>query len=655
MVRGGNYAYLERYCRSAARDRFQPITKRGGIGFRVVIVGDLKPKPASPAAPVLDAAQAKQLQELSARTLGAAVEIENSAGMKFRFVPAGQFLMGSPDTEPDRRAEREGPRHLVAIARPYYLGAHEVTQEQYQKVTGQNPAHFSAENKGGPSYPVETVNHEDATTFCRLLSELPAERAAGRRYRLPTEAEWEYACRAGSATPFAHGDDPRVLGDYAWYRVNCKNPQPVGGLKPNAWGLFDMHGNVFELCGDRHDYLTGRSGPVGSGPINPRGGSWLKPASDARSAYRGANEPKARNKDVGFRVVCEIAAKPAMPPGAVVPFDTKAAEAHQEAWAKHLNTKVEFADKKLGMEFRVIPPGDFLMGAKDTEIKDDITKAHQNMPPGWQLLVRSLQAETPRHPVRITHPFAIGKYEVTVGQFKKFIEATGHKTDIEPAGGYGVKDGAVVGGKDYNWKNVGYPQADNAPVWNISRDDAVAFCKWLSKETGQTFRLPTEAEWEWACRAGTATRTFWDAEKLSDSLPYAWGSNKTGRKPQPVGGLKPNAFGLHDTCGNVWEWCSDWFSETYYTESAKNPLLSDPTGPSGPDGAGKTRHRVQRGGGVQGGHFGMSSTARSVHNQEVVGFRVVCEIAGDVKLPPPEPKKPEPPEVAPEPHAPAPR
>ncbi len=323
-----------------------------------------------------------------------------------------------------------------------------------------------------------------------------------------------------------------------------------------------------------------------------------------------------------------------LPDAAQVPFDKTKAEKHQKEWADYLGEKVEFANK-IGMTLRVIPPGDFQMGAKDDEVKPDITKAEENKNPGWQLLIRSLRAEMPQHPVRITRPFAIGKYEVTVGQFKKFVEATGYKTTAEQVGGYGVKDGAVVWGKDYSWKNVGYQQADLAPVWNVSRDDAVEFCKWLSKEDGRTCRLPTEAEWEWACRAGTDTRTFWNGTRPADALPYAWGGGKTGHQPQPGGQLKPNAFGLYDMNGNVWEWCDEWFSETYYKDSP----TADPPGPSDPEGGKTTRHRVQRGGGVNGGNFGMSSTARSVHDQEVVGFRVVCEIARDVQLPPPEGKK----------------
>ena len=197
--------------------------------------------------------------------------------------------------------------------------------------------------------------------------------------------------------------------------------------------------------------------------------------------------------------------------------------------------------------------------------------------------------------MRITRPFAIGTNEVTVAQFRQFVEATKYKTTVEQEGGFGYKNGAFVAGKEFNWDNVGYKQADRSPVWNVSWDDANEFCKWLSEKEGKKYRLPTEAEWEWACRAGTATRTYWGPAGWG---LHAWGPEKqtTGGHPQPVGGKTANAFGLHDMCGNVWEWCEDWYGEFYY---AKAPAV-DPINRDGPQGGLLARHRVQRGGGVEG-------------------------------------------------------
>ena len=229
-------------------------------------------------------------------------EITNSIGMKLVRIPKGAFTMGSPESEEGRYSD-EGPQRSVTISKDYYLGAYEVTQEQYQRIMGENPSEFMGTNN-----PVETVSWEDAVAFCKKLSELPEEKAAGRVYRLPTEAEWEYACRAGSTSRFGFGDSDSQLGSYAWFDKNsARTTHPVGQKTPNAWGLYDMHGNVWEWCADRKgDYstsaVTDPAGPATGSYRVFRGASWRDGAAYCRSAIRNRYVPSYRYPFDGFRV-----------------------------------------------------------------------------------------------------------------------------------------------------------------------------------------------------------------------------------------------------------------------------------------------------------------------------------------------------------------
>ncbi|GIT28582.1 MAG: hypothetical protein Ct9H300mP1_06280 [Planctomycetaceae bacterium] len=233
----------------------------------------------------------------------AGMEVTNSIGMKLRLIPAGKFMMGSPETESDR--EDDETQHRVTITKPFYLGVTEVTQEQYQKVMGTNPSRKSR----GPQNPVENVSWADAVEFCGKLSAMPAEKTAGHVYRLPTDAEWEYACRAGTTTAYSFGDDASGLGDYGWFDGNSdRETHPVGEKKPNAWGLYDMHGNVYEWCQDWYgDYPSGSAtDPTGatSGSIRViRGGGWFHYAGYCRSAHRNGDAPGSPGNSLGFRVL----------------------------------------------------------------------------------------------------------------------------------------------------------------------------------------------------------------------------------------------------------------------------------------------------------------------------------------------------------------
>jgi formylglycine-generating enzyme required for sulfatase activity len=288
----------------------------------------------------------------------------SSIGMKLTLIPPGEFDMGSTPEEVEResaegrqrhldetdrwvliRLPGELPRHRVRITRPFHLGVYLVTQHEYETVMGVNPSAFvgkatdaamsqppfprqqqeerqeAAKKVAGKDtslHPVESVNWDDAMEFCRKLSALPAEVAARRTYRLPTEAEWEYACRAGTTTRWSCGNDEERLLEHGWCIRNADEmTHPVGQKKPNAWGLYDMHGNVWQWCSDWYGVAYYRESPL-SDPTGPptestwrvvRGGGWKYEAPTSRSAHRRFHGPSPRSHCFGFRVACEIGAK----------------------------------------------------------------------------------------------------------------------------------------------------------------------------------------------------------------------------------------------------------------------------------------------------------------------------------------------------------
>ena len=270
-----------------------------------------------------------------------------STGLKLTLIPAGTFRMGSPASEA-KRLPIEGPQHTVRISQPFYMSAYEVTQGEYEQVMGTNPSKFSSKlsGQGKSKLPVVNVSWYDAIEFCNKLCAqdgFPAyytlttaprasgsiqsasvSVAGGKGYRLPTEAEWEYACRANTTTPFHFGS---VLnGDNANANVNVNDPYgtttkgnylkqmtTVGSYPANSFGLHDMHGNVWEWCCDVYDKAAyqGRSGTTvdpltktGSESRVLRGGSWNLNAWYMRSAHREGNTPDNGADDIGFRVVC---------------------------------------------------------------------------------------------------------------------------------------------------------------------------------------------------------------------------------------------------------------------------------------------------------------------------------------------------------------
>jgi|688.fasta_scaffold06594_17 formylglycine-generating enzyme required for sulfatase activity len=236
-------------------------------------------------------------------------EITNSIGMKLVLIPKGTFMMGSPESE-EGRDKNDETQHEVTISKDYYLGVYEVTQAQYEKMMGKNPSYFQGAKVGNENanLPVEKISWDDAVEFCKKLSDLPEEKKVGRVYRLPTEAEWEYACRAGSKTAYSFDDEEGLLPEYGWFKRNSSDrTHTVGLLEPNAWGLYDMHGNVWEWCSDWYvEYPQGAvsdpTGPKEGSDRVIRGGGWNSGAADCRSAYRGGSTPGDRFYSLGFRL-----------------------------------------------------------------------------------------------------------------------------------------------------------------------------------------------------------------------------------------------------------------------------------------------------------------------------------------------------------------
>jgi formylglycine-generating enzyme required for sulfatase activity len=594
------------------------------VEFRKIEVKELPPSSAAPPLAVapFDAAKAKELQDAWSRHLGVPAEYENTLGMKFRLIPPGEFTMGSGKEEIDWLLENlrefkqapdwlqdtvrsEGPARRVTIREPFHLGVHEVTVGEFREFVRATKYKTEAEKSGGrvwsiekggweqkPEYvwdnpalsrsdahPVFQVTLADAGAFCAWLSE-----KEGLRYAVPTEEQWECAARAGTTTRWPFGDDPEAVKKYGWTMPHSDgSPRPVGRLAANPFGLFDMCGNAGEITTDAQGRLVDRGGTFGDSV-------WR-----ARPAWR---EVKVAPWDGptsgrGFRVaiVGDLKAK-APPAPAVAPFDAAKAKGHQDAWAKYLDVPVEF-ENTLGMKFRLIPPGEFTMGTPRAELDAIVERAREEKFPEYELA--RLRKEGVPRPVRLTRPYYAGAFEVTWGQFEQFVRATDYKTELEATGlgGFSNFEGKWVQRPEHVWRTPGEWKPDpNEPVVHITPRDAEAFCAWLTQLEGRRYALFTEAQWEFACRAGTTGATYaTGGQTLAD---LAWTREQCGdlktapqtHRPRVVGQKRPNAFGLHDMLGNAWEYVSDWYAPGPGTAE----LQIDPTGP--PTGTG----RVLRGG-----------------------------------------------------------
>lgn len=476
--------------------------------------------------------------------------ITNSLGMRLAYIPAGKFGMGSPRDEPQREAQEK--RHEVELTKEFYLGVHEVTVGQFKEfVCGANyTTEGDRDGKGGwgvnesgsldkkgkytwkspgfeqsDDHPVVLVSWNDAQAFCKWLG-----KKENKTYRLPTEAEWEYACRAGTRTAYSFGDDPQDLaahGNVGRSEDGFRYAAPVGRFEPNRYGLYDMHGNVWEWCSDWYDskgYQGGRetdpTGPKMAGARVHRGGGWSSSPSRCRSAARIGRHPSAyRGSYLGFRVVLEQSNNPRI---------EKAADAK-------LGKEFDYLvyDLGKGVELKLVKVRakgqTFTIGSSGKEQDAVVQKYFNGKRPG-QL---DFEAD---HTITLTDDFFIGRFEVTRGQFRRFVEDTNYTTDTEATdGGYGWNERLKkFEGRDwkYSWENYGDPsETDEHPVTNITRNDARKFCGWLAKKGDgkirlREVRLPGEAEWEFACRAGSTLRfSFGDEdERLTEFANVADGT-----------------------------------------------------------------------------------------------------------------------------------
>lgn len=306
------------------------------------------------------------------------------------------------------------------------------------------------------------------------------------------------------------------------------------------------------------------------------------------------------------------------------------------AWSAEAALPDEGAyENVLGMKFVLIPAGEFLMGTR----QDEVSQVRRSLPDGGP---KSISDEMPEHRVRITRPILLAIHELTVEQFRKFVDATGYRTDAEQgkrrASGWNQNSNEDAFHDFFNWRNPGFAQGEDHPVVDVSWNDAQEFCRWLRRLEPRVYRLPTEAEWEYACRAGTTT---WfscgnDPEELVSianvndrSAWRVWGMLSGGGAflqadddyafTYPVGKFRPNAWGLYDMHGNAWEWCQDWYGSGYYEVSPRD----DPTGPTRGD------KRICRGGSWGSAARRCRAAYRNQgyenESRHFIGFRVALE------------------------------
>lgn len=508
------------------------------------------------------------------------------------------FQMGSPIDEPFRAKPKPFKdfgfdpefQHNVSFNHDWYMGKFEVTQLQYEAIMGYNPSNSSCK---GSNRPVDSVSWKDAEVFINKLN----EKFKGRKlkFRLPTEAEWEYACRAGTKTAYFFGET--ITNDQAHFGDNTTKvaSMPVGSFKPNTFGLYDMHGNVQEWCedvyGDYKDAPNDGKAPTpkplrqGSTECVLRGGHWSAGEGELRAAHRAHINQATTSSHNGIRVVCEGTVGGMRPDDspAIEPDPVPAPVVKGDELAFDLGDKIKLEVIKINAKGQK-----FLMGSP----LDEPARVLIPLPGTSPIEERNFDFEL-QHAVSFNHDWYMGKYEVTQEQYKAIM-------GTNPSRYEGLKN----------------------PVERVSWKEAQEFIKKLNeklKDRKVTFRLPSEAEWEYACRAGTTTIFYFGKTITTQQAHFDDQLKKVGTKP--VGSFKPNALGLYDMLGNVSELCQDYYGPYSkapkdgkpMTETIRKPPLDDHVirGGNYSDSAWKCRSAYR-------------SEIRPTSGADSVGLRLVC-------------------------------
>ena len=443
-------------------------------------------------------------------------------------VGAGTFSMGATAEQGDDAGDNEKPTHQVTLTKNYYMGKTEVTQALWTAVMGNNPSALRDDNK-----PVESVSWNDCQKFIKKLNSL-----TGKNFRLPTEAEWEFAARGGSNSQHRKYSGSDNLNEVGWHTGNS-GLHDVAAKHPNELGIYDMSGNVWEWCQDWYGEYSSNAQYDPAGPTRGvyrvyRGGSWVSDAWSCRSSNRGYGNPGRGGNSIGFRL-CLSSETTSGHQTEQVSSPVKEQTSNQINNSHSIGT-LTFTANGVSFDMIRVEAGTFTMGATAEQGSD------------------AYDDEKPAHPVTITNDYYMGKTEVTQALWK-----------------------AVMGNNPSDFKG------DNKPVEQLSWNDCQEFIRKLNSLTGKAFRLPTEAEWEFAARGGNNSRHY--KYSGSDNLhEVGWYPDNSSYTTHDVATKQPNELGIYDMSGNVWEWCQDRYGA--YSSNAQY----DPAGPM------SGSNRVYRGG-----------------------------------------------------------